>query len=371
MAKPIVNVTFDIPDHEVDAAIESLNAHLGEWDPDDLPSFIQCFVNEAIGRDLEEDEDFHVLGFETIHTAPKAVSTMMLTYDRFRSEGAAIEEARYITVPSITPAMFIFEELVDSLVEFIAEISAEEVAVERNDSPSDDQLARYSGDLERLIGVAHNLLQDGVWEDDPVAELDVQNTLDSLRAENERLDGSDRLIVERYSTRLSKAVIEHEISVADEKQKEALENLNTAVLDVVDSLDGTSGDGEKLRPAVEALAGNLAWSEIKAPDSVEAEEWGEFIEFAEANPVETLETAFGWRHRADFATAKTKGKYLPLSLGEAAGLTSATTLAIAAGLGFGGVPTLAIAPIVAVVGMVVRTFAVNFKRAAPSSEPED
>ena len=217
---------------------------------------------------------------------------------------------------------------------------------------------------EPLIGEVQRLLHDGAWQDSSGIEQDVADSLESLRREIARpVEGSDSVMIERLSTRLSKYVVQSERSEAEAEAADALGRLEESVIDVMAAMDGTDADVSPALDAVESLAGMMKFDELEKPDDVALAEWDEFLELADENPAAVLHESFEWRTKA--AVDATREKYLPLSLGEVGGLSSLVIAGIMAGIPGA---TLAIGAVVAV---VVAAFAANFRRAGRGEERED
>ena len=229
---------------------------------------------------------------------------------------------------------------------------------------SDEAALALTRSTEHLLGQVEILLHDvRAWEDTPDVELDVENSVRSLRDEIARpVEGTDLVMVERLSVRLSHYVVEYERSTAKGDTADALGKLEESVLDVMAAMDGTNADVSAALAAVDGLAGLMAFRELERPDDVDVDLWDEFVEEAEANPVAVLHESFEWRTRT--ALDETKDKYLPLRLGEVAGISSLAGAAIVAGISGSA---LAIAgagsAIAAVVGVLLATFTANFRRA--------
>ena len=227
---------------------------------------------------------------------------------------------------------------------------------------SDEDMLQLARSTEHLIGQVQILLHDArAWKDTPDVELDVGNSLKALRDEVGRpVAGTDAVMVERLTTRLSKYVVAHERSQAEGEAAEALERLEESVLDVMAAMDGTDADVPAALDAVESLAGMMRFADLDKPDDVDLAEWDEFLEEAEANPSAVLHESFEWRARK--AIDATKEKYLPLGLGEVGGLASIVGAAVP-----GGIPASGMA-IAAVVSVVLATFRANFKLAGSGDE---
>ena len=221
--------------------------------------------------------------------------------------------------------------------------------------PAEKDMQSLARATEQLIGQVQILLHDGAWADRPDIEQDVQDSLTSLRNEIARpVEGSDAVMIERLSTRLSQYVVRHQRSKAEGEALGALERFEDSVLDVMAAMEGTDADVPGALDAVESLARLMRFSELQKPDDVELAEWDEFLELAEAKPVGLLHESLEWRTRTAFTETRTK---LPLGLGVAAGLGAVIQQAIVEGL------RASAGPIVAVVGAVLATFAANFRRA--------
>ena len=178
--------------------------------------------------------------------------------------------------------------------------------------------------------------------------------------------------IERLANKLSGYLIQHQKSIAEENQWEALTDLES-VLDVIGSLDGSEEDGPKVQLAAEELANQLDFNSVEMPEAIDESRRVELVGYIQKRRVEALEAVVGWRTDFEFAVEETKEQLSAETLNSQAGLASMVMFALVNAFDLGGLTgaALILSPVFVVLKVVLSTLRTNFRPATPESDPEE